>query len=68
METQFITDEQGKRIGVILSIQEYERLTALEEVEVPEWQQEIVNKRRTLTGDNIDNYIPLEELKEHFNR
>ena len=33
METRDVTDEKGKRVGVILDVQEYERLTgALEDL------------------------------------
>ncbi len=36
--------------------------------EVPEWQKELVRERIKKTGDNIDNYIPLEQLRKHFKR
>ncbi len=31
MEARYLTDENGKRIGVILSIEEYERLREIED-------------------------------------
>ena len=31
MEARYLTDENGKRIGVVLSIKEYERLLELED-------------------------------------
>lgn len=31
METRYLTDENGKRVGVVLDIREYERLLELED-------------------------------------
>jgi hypothetical protein len=31
METRYLTDENGKRIGVVLHIEEYERLREIED-------------------------------------
>lgn len=31
METRYLTDENGKRIGIVLDIEEYERLREIED-------------------------------------
>ncbi len=34
--------------------------------EVPEWQKELVRQRIKKNGDNLDNYISIDELDKHI--
>ena len=58
METRYVTDEKGERIGVILDVQEYERLMeALEDLADLRAADEAL--REIESGE--DEVIPLEQ-------
>ena len=61
MDARYITDETGKRRGVILEIEEYERLLeALEDLEDLRAADETL--RRIESGE--DELIPWEQVKD----
>ena len=63
MEARYIVDENGKRVSVILPIEEYERL--LEEIEELEDVQAADQARREIESGE-DEFIPWEQAKKEI--
>ena len=65
MEMRYLTDENGKRIGVVLDIEEYERLREIEdEMEDIRRYDEAMAARKRGEGDAI----PWEQAKREIER
>jgi PHD/YefM family antitoxin component YafN of YafNO toxin-antitoxin module len=61
MEARYIVDEDGKRTGVILPIEEYERMIeALEDLEDARSADEV----RAAVARGDDDFIPYEQARE----
>ena len=61
MEARYIVDENGKRVSVILPIEEYERLIAvLEEMEDARAADEV----RAAIARGEDEFIPYEQARK----
>jgi len=61
MDARYFTDETGKRIGVILDIEEYERLREIEDemVDVRRYDEAMARRER---GE--DDAIPWEQVRD----
>ncbi len=65
MEARYIVDESGKRTGVILSVEEYERLIgALEDLE----DTRAADEARAAVERGDDEFIPYEQAREDLAR
>jgi len=63
METRYIVDENGKRTGVILPVEEYERLIdALEDLE----DARAADETRAAVERGDDEFIPYEQAREQI--
>lgn len=63
MEARYLTDESGKRIGVILDVEEYERLREIEDEmeDVRRYDEAMARRER---GE--DDVIPWEQAKREI--
>ncbi|CAN5789979.1 hypothetical protein BH18ACT11_BH18ACT11_12020 [soil metagenome] len=63
MEARYLTDDEGKRVGVVLDIKEYERLREIEDEmeDIRRYDAAIAARER---GD--DDTIPWEEAKREI--
>ena len=59
MEARYLTDENGKRIGVVLDIKEYERLLELEMEDLEALQAARKTKAATERGE--EEVVPWEQ-------
>ncbi len=65
MEARYIVDENGKRTGVILPVEEYERLIeALEDLE----DARAADEARDAVARGDDEFIPYEQAREEVAR
>lgn len=65
MEARYIVDEDGKRVSVILPIEEYERMVEkLEDVEDARAADEV----RAAVARGKDEFIPYEQAREEIAR
>ncbi|MCA1716732.1 MAG: hypothetical protein LC781_07675 [Actinobacteria bacterium] len=65
METRYIVDEDGKRVSVILPIEEYERMVEkLEDIE----DARAADKVRAAVACGEDEFIPYEQAREEIAR
>ena len=65
METHYIVDEDGKRVSVILPIEEYERMVEkLEDIEDARAADEV----RAAVARGEDAFIPYEQAREEIAR
>ncbi len=69
MNPQFIYDTSGRAIGVFLTIENWDKLknryNDISNDELPQWQQELLDKRIELLDKNPNGITPLDEfLKE----
>ncbi|MDQ3638961.1 MAG: hypothetical protein M3426_13375 [Actinomycetota bacterium] len=65
MEARYIVDENGKRVGIILDIKEYERMVEkLEDVEDARAADEV----RAAVARGEDEFIPYEQAREEIAR
>lgn len=65
MEARYIVDENGKRTGVILPVEEYERLIeALEDLE----DARAADEARAAVARGDDEFIPYEQAREDIAR
>ena len=63
MEARYIVDENGKRVSVILPVEEYERLIeALEDLEDARAADEV----RAAVARGDDEFIPYEKAREEI--
>jgi PHD/YefM family antitoxin component YafN of YafNO toxin-antitoxin module len=63
MEARYIVDENGKRTGVILPVEEYERLIeALEDLE----DARAADEARAAVARGDDEFIPYEQAREQI--
>lgn len=61
MEVRYVVDENGERVGVILTIEEYERMVeTLEDLEDARAADEV----RAAVASGEDEFIPWEEVWE----
>jgi len=64
MKTQFVTDDNGKKVGVLLPIREYERiLEELEELEDIRLYDEV--KKRNEDRVSFEEYLKKRNRKKH---
>jgi flagellar motility protein MotE (MotC chaperone) len=63
VSVQYVVDEQGKRVGVMLPIEEYERM--LEELEESEDIRAADEARREIENGE-DELVPWEEAKKRI--
>ena len=61
MGAQYVVDENGKRVGVILPVEEYERM--VEELEDAE-DARAVDEVRASVARGEDEFIPYEQARE----
>jgi len=65
MEARYIVDENGKRVSVILPIEEYERMVEkLEDIEDARAADEV----RAAVARGEDEFIPYEQAREEIAR
>ena len=65
MEARYIVDEDGKRVNVILPIEEYERMVEkLEDIEDARAADEV----RAAVARGEDEFIPYEQAREEIAR
>jgi len=65
MEARYIVDENGKRVSVILPIEEYERMVEkLEDIEDARAADEV----RAAVARSEDEFIPYEQAREEVAR
>ena len=65
MEARYVVDENGKRVSVILPIEEYERLIeALEDVD----DARAVDEVRAAIARGEDEFIPYEQARKELAR
>jgi PHD/YefM family antitoxin component YafN of YafNO toxin-antitoxin module len=63
MDARYIVDENGKRTGVILPVEEYERLIeALEDLE----DARAADEARAAVARGDDEFIPYEQAREQI--
>lgn len=65
MGAQYIVDENGKRVSVVLPVEEYERM--LEELEDLE-DARAVDEVRAAVARGEDEFIPYEQAREEIAR
>lgn len=65
MEARYIVDEDGKRVSVILPIEEYDRMVEkLEDIEDAQAADEV----RAAVARGEDEFIPYEQAREEIAR
>ncbi len=65
MNTQFITDDSGNKVAVVMSIKEYERLTV---GDVPEWQKVEVRQRLKDHEANPNDYLDFDVMMDEIEK
>lgn len=65
MGARYIVDENGKRVSVVLSIEEYERM--VEELEEME-DARVIDEVRAAVASGEDEFIPYEQARKEIAR
>jgi putative addiction module component len=73
MNLQYISDSKGETTGVFIPIRDWEELKSKykgieqEDIEIPEWQKDIVRERLEDYRKNPDKTLDWEKIKNDFN-
>lgn len=70
IQTQFIFDDEGKKIAAIIPIEEYDayvRFSKEEDSDIPEWHKTLLDKRSDNYTKNPEHYKNIDELRKNIN-
>ncbi len=68
IQTQFIFDDDGKKIGAIIPIEDYNKfiqpLKGDELTDIPEWHKKILDERRDNYAKDPESYINARDFRK----